>query len=181
MTALAQVQEVVVPPSFAEIYAQHASFVLRAVRRLGVARPDVPDAGQQVFLTVHRRLDSFDGSSTVRTWLFGICRRVAADLRARAHVRREVPTDKLPERSEPPAQHQAVERVEARAVLDRFLDLLDDDKRAVFVLYELEEWTMPEVAAAVGCPLQTAYTRFRAARKTLEEAMQRALGPRSDP
>ena len=60
-------------------------------------------------------------------------------------------------------------------------DLLDDDKRAVFVLYELVEWTMPEVAAAVGCPLQTAYTRFRAARKTLEEAMQRALGPRSDP
>ena len=168
------------PLNFQEVYARHAPFVLRALRRMGVGRADLPDAGQQVFLTVHRRLDSYDGSSAVRTWLFGICRRVAADLRDRAHVRREIPHahEKLPERTEPAGQERAVERLEARALLDRFLDLLDDDKRAVFVLYELEEWTMPEVSAAVGCPLQTAYTRYRAARKIIEEAMQRALTTR---
>src|SRR6516165_2467356 len=75
---------------FEDVYSEHAAFVMRTVRRLGVNAADVPDTSQQVFMTVHRRLSSFDGSSAVRTWLFGICRRVAADWRDRAHVRREV-------------------------------------------------------------------------------------------
>ncbi len=62
---------------------------------------------------------------------------------------------------------------EARATLDRILDGLDDDKRAVFVLFEIEELPMTEVAMAVGCPLQTAYSRLHAARREVEAAMHR--------
>jgi RNA polymerase sigma-70 factor (ECF subfamily) len=54
---------------------------------------------------------------------------------------------------------------------DRLLVLLDaltEDQRAVFVLYEIEQLTMNEIASAVGCPLQTAYSRLHAARARLE-------------
>jgi RNA polymerase sigma-70 factor (ECF subfamily) len=162
--------------TFERVYAEGAAFVVRTVRRLGVPKDDVFDAAQQVFLTVHRRLSSFDGSSQLNTWLFGISRRVAADFRDRAHLRREVPTQEMPELSAPPGPPRDIERLEARDTLDRFLEALDEDKRAVFVLYELEEWTMPEVAAAIGCPVQTAYTRYRAGRKLVEDALRSELG-----
>ncbi|MEO7733801.1 MAG: sigma factor-like helix-turn-helix DNA-binding protein, partial [Kofleriaceae bacterium] len=65
------------------------------------------------------------------------------------------------------------ELARARAVLDEILDELDDAKRAVFVLFELEEMPMSEVAKAVECPLQTAYSRLAAARKQVERAVRR--------
>jgi len=167
--------------TFDDVYSRHAAFVFRSLRRLGVARADVPDATQQVFLVVHRRLGSFDGSSAVTTWLFGICLRVASDLRAKAHLRREIVTAQPPEGSAPATQGEAVQQSQARAWLERLLDELDEDKRAVFVLYELEEWAMPQVAAAVGCPLQTAYSRHRAARAIIEEAALRSRRPGDQP
>jgi RNA polymerase sigma-70 factor (ECF subfamily) len=70
-------------------------------------------------------------------------------------------------------QEEDVALHQARAELDRILDTLSDDKRAVFVLYEIEELPMAEVAAAVGCPLQTAYSRLHAARQEVEAIMMR--------
>ena len=94
--------------------------------------------------------------------------RVAADYRKRAHVRKETPVAELPEAASPPGQLDAVERRQARALLDRALAELDDDKRRVFVLFELEDWPMAEVAKAVGCPVQTAYARLYAAREQVQ-------------
>ncbi len=89
-------------------------------------------------------------------------------------VRREIVTDEPPESPESGRQHDALAMKQARVVLDRILDELDDDKRAVFVLYEIEELSMAEVADALGCPLQTAYSRLHAARKLVESAVERA-------
>src|SRR4051812_1143348 len=77
----------------AEVFREHAPFVWRALRRLGVREADVEDACQEVFVVVHRRLADFEGRSSVRTWVYGICVRVASDWRKRAHVRREIVTD----------------------------------------------------------------------------------------
>ncbi len=151
------------------IYAAEASFVWRSLRRLGIAQADLPDATQQVFMVVMRRLADFHSDGSIRAWLFGICLRVAADHRKQARTKYEVLTAAPPERSSAAEQQRTVENRQTREQLDRILDQLDEDKRAVFVLYELEEWTMPEVAAAVGCPLQTAYTRYRAARARVEQ------------
>ena len=67
--------------TFKEVYDEHFRFVWRSLRRLGVRESDVPDAVQDVFLVVHRRLAEFEGRSKVTTWLFGICFRVARDRR----------------------------------------------------------------------------------------------------
>jgi RNA polymerase sigma-70 factor, ECF subfamily len=150
-------------PSFRSIFEQHAPYVWRTLRRLGVRPSDIDDACQEVFVVVHRRGGSFDGTSTVKTWIYGICVRVASDFRRKAHVRREMVTDQPPDAGTGSTLQE--DRRAAVEALDRLLGCLDDDKLAVFVLYEIEQLTMKEVAEAVQCPLQTAYSRLHAARE----------------
>ncbi len=159
-------------PDALQIFREHAPFAWRVLRRLGVPESDVSDVCQEVFIVVHKKLGSFEGKSCLRTWLYGICTRVAADYRKRVLRRREIVTDFPPE----PAIHESAEYElrmrEARALLDRILETLDDDKREVFVLYEIEELPMKEVAMALGCPLQTAYSRLHAARAHVTDAVE---------
>ena len=174
MPALALSREApTVSLEFRRVYEAEVAFVFRALLRLGIPRADAPDAAQQVFLVVHRRLTSFDGTSALRTWLFGICLRVASDHRDKAHVRREVVGAPLPRETVEPAQLDAIARTQARTMLETLLATLDAEKRAVFTLYELEDWSMAEVAQAVGCPLRTAYSRYRAARERIEAEAKR--------
>lgn len=166
-------------PPLAEIFRDYAPFVWRGLRRLGVPESDVEDVCQEVFVVVHRKLGDFEGRSSLRTWIYGICARTASDYRRSGRVRREVVTDAPPDAPHEGGQHEALALKQARATLDRILDELDDDKRSVFVLYEIEELTMAEVAEAIGCPLQTAYSRLHAARKVVEAGVARAQQPRS--
>ena len=165
------------PLVFQKVYVEQRAFVWRSLRRLGIPRHEVPDRAQEVFMVVHRKLSTFDGTSTVATWLFGICLRVAADWRKRASVRRELPTQDLPDRPIPAPQQAAVEQAQARVLLEKALGELSDDARAAFILYELERWPMAQVASAVGCPLQTAYSRLHAARKHIDGWAVRARRP----
>ena len=162
------------PPSLAEIFRGYAPFVWRALRRLGVRETDVEDLCQEVFVVVHRKLGEFEGRSSLKTWIYGICARTASDYRRSGRVQREVVTDTPPDTAHEPTQHDVVALRQARVTLDRILDLLDDDKRSVFVLYEIEELSMTEVADALSCPLQTAYSRLHAARKIVDSAVERA-------
>jgi RNA polymerase sigma-70 factor, ECF subfamily len=159
-------------PSFEDVFRADVPFVWRVLRRLGVRDADIADVCQDVFVVVHRRLPDFDGRSAVRTWIYGICVRTASQYRRRAPQLREQPHDEVPETAVPADQESTVERRWARERLDAALARLDDDKRAVFVLYEIEELTMKDVAAALGCPLQTAYSRLHAARKEVEASFR---------
>lgn len=158
-------------PTLPQIFREYAPFTWRALRRLGVPESDVEDVCQEVFVVVHRKLGDFEGRSSLKTWIYGICARTASDYRRSGRVRREVVTDAPPEGSHEASQHDVLQMREARKALDRILDQLDDDKRSVFVLYEIEELTMAEVAEALQCPLQTAYSRLHAARKLVEAAV----------
>jgi RNA polymerase sigma-70 factor, ECF subfamily len=155
--------------SFADIFREYAPFVLRVMHHFGVAAADVNDQSQEVFVAVFQGLQGFSGRSSLRTWIYGICRHVASNYRRRAYIRRERAVAELPERACAPEQHTELERREAGPELQRLLDSLDEDKREVFVLYELEELSMKETADVCGCPLQTAYSRLRAARRLLLE------------
>ncbi|MEO6601069.1 MAG: sigma-70 family RNA polymerase sigma factor, partial [Polyangiaceae bacterium] len=157
------------PPSLRRIFDEHARYVWRALRHLGVADAEIADVSQEVFITVHKKLSEFEGRSSLRTWLYGICLRVASDHRRRAYVRHEQPTAEPMAERERSGQDPAT-GFEDRATLRALLDVLDADKRAVLVLYEVEGFTMKEVAEIVDCPLQTAYSRLHAARERLLEA-----------
>src|SRR5690606_37886764 len=107
----------------------------RTVRRLGVREADVEDVGQEVFLVLHRRYDDYDPARSVRSWLFGIVRRVVADHRRLARVRNEFPSATVIQLSTcPPEQERSLDRAAARHLLDEALESLSDEQRAVFVL-----------------------------------------------
>jgi RNA polymerase sigma-70 factor (ECF subfamily) len=154
--------------SFAEIFRQHARYLWRALLGLGVRASDVDDVCQEVLLIVHRRLPDFDGRA-LRSWLYAICLRVASEYRRSARVRREIVVAELPEAHTEESQLDAVFTNELCEHLLSSLDQLDQDKRAAFVLYEIEELSLREVAEAMDCPLQTAYSRLQAARAQVRE------------
>ena len=167
------------PAGLPEIYAQHADFVFRNLRRLGVHDSLIDDAVQDVFLVVHRRLGDFEARAQVTTWLFGIVLRVAQSYRRSAMRRRarlsDAPSAEVEQIAMTAAEGpvEAFERREASALLHRLLDELDDDKRAMLVCVELEQLTVPEAAESLGLNLNTAYGRLRAARASFNEAVAR--------
>jgi RNA polymerase sigma-70 factor (ECF subfamily) len=110
-------------PPFPEIFREYGSFVWRTLRAHGVPEGYLDDACQEVFLTVFRRLDSFEGRSTLRTWIYGICIRVSMNCLRRAHMRREIPVDVLPESGGAAPQEHAVE---SRQLADRLVHVLSE-------------------------------------------------------
>lgn len=158
--------------SFEAVFRAHAPYVWRLLRRLGVTEADAEDTCQEVFLVVHKKLADVRAGSPLRTWIYAIATRIASQYRRRPYYRREeLAGDNLPERTAPANQEDDVDRRRALERLDLALEKLDHDKRAVFVLFEIEEMPMDEVAAAVGCPLQTAYARLYAARRIVQAEM----------
>ncbi len=156
------------------IVRENGVFVWRTLRRLGVRDADVDDVCQEVFVVVNRKLAEFEPRASIKSWLYGICVRAAAAHRRKASVRREVPTESPDQEATALRPDASLEHREAIAMFDRALDTLDGDKREIFVLYELEELAMSEVASILGCPLQTAYSRHSAARAHVIAFFKRA-------
>ena len=154
-------------PTLREVFEGHHDYVYRTLAQLGVADSDLEDLTQEVFITIHRKLAEFEWRSRLRTWIYGICLRRTADYRRSGYIRRERA------HSDPGADGATSEsalpiaRVERQTTLHALLNAVDPDKRQVLVLYEIEGLSMKEAADAVGCPLQTAYTRLHAAREQL--------------
>jgi RNA polymerase sigma-70 factor, ECF subfamily len=157
---------------FEAAYRAHFASVWRTVRHLGVAEKDALDATQEVFVVALRRWPEFEGRSTVKTWLFGIAYRVAADRRRSATARREVLTDNAgTELSTDPWGD--LEQQDLECLLGRVLDSLPLEQRAVFTMFEMEELTGEEISAALGVPLGTVRSRLRLARQAFSRAARR--------
>ena len=156
-----------------EIHDRYVDFVWANLHRMGVRSADVPDMLQEVFVVVHRRLHTFDGSSKMSTWLFGICTRVAASHRRRAHVRREEPVETIREDAHHDTPEAAAIARDQATLLQALLDTLDVEKRAVLVMFEIEELTCAEIAEQLGIPVGTVYSRLHHARDALKAAWTR--------
>lgn len=160
------------------LLVDHHAFVWRTLRRLGVPSSDVEDASQQVFLVAHRRLAEIVPQSE-RSFFFQTALRVAADWRRSQKRRNEQAMLALPEVPDLAANpEEMVDRQRQRALLDQVLGTLPLKLRAVFVLFELEEMTLAEIAAMSDMPLGTVASRLRRARQTFSKAARR-LGMRA--
>ena len=165
----------------AAVYEAHFRFVWRCLRSLGVRDDVLDDALQDVFVVVQKKLDRFDGRANVRTWLYGIALRVARRYRARvAKDARKFVSDES-DSEDPPASSADLERkLDASQRLDlarRALELLDDEKREAFVLACVEQMSAPEIAQITGLPLNTVYSRIRAARLAFATQVARLQPP----
>jgi RNA polymerase sigma-70 factor (ECF subfamily) len=161
---------------FDTVFREQAPFVRRALLRMGVADADVPDLLQEVFLVVLRRLNDFEGRSTLRTWLYGICLRVAAAQHRRLRRRRALFSLREADLALPARQDDACSVREHLSLLERCLARLSPEQRRVFVGFELEERTMAELAAELDCPVKTAFSRLHSARKRVNDGLARTTG-----
>jgi RNA polymerase sigma-70 factor, ECF subfamily len=159
--------------TFTELYRDYFDFVWLSLRRLGVPLSHVNDGAQEVFLVVHRRMEDFEGRSSIKTWLFGIAVRVASQQRRTARRHPELPLTDEVEATNASDPHDATVHGQELKMLYELLDQLEDDKRAVFVLAELEQMTAPEIADALSIKLNTVYSRLRAARRDFDTALSR--------
>jgi RNA polymerase sigma-70 factor (ECF subfamily) len=166
-------------PSFAEVYESCFAFAWRTARRLGTPEANLDDVVQEIFVVAYRKLAEFEGRSSIKTWIYGIVFNVV-----RAHRREldakhphtlvdEGPSDPelLSDGTDGPDERAA--QREAARFLTHFLETLDDDRRDVFVLAELEQLSAPEIASVVNAPLNTVYSRLRLARAEFTKAVAR--------
>lgn len=163
--------------NFENVYEEQFAFVWRTARALGVSSASIDDAVQEVFIVIHRRLGDYRPEASVRSWVFGIVRRVAKDFR-RASRRRGLPVevndDLLGSSVDNP--YVAATRNQAMRIAELFADTLDNEKRALFVLSELEQVPIPEIASALDLNLNTVYSRVRSLRQNLTRFVTERVG-----
>lgn len=153
---------------------EHFSFIWRSLRRLGVAEPLVDDAAQQVFEVAARRVSDLEPGRE-RAFLFKTALLVATEARrkaARARSEAGGPELELLHDPAPSPEESAVSR-ENRLLLDRALAALGLEERTVFVLYEIEELSLSEIAELVSIPRGTVASRLRRAREAFHGAVKR--------
>ena len=160
-------------PEFRAVYEAQFDYVYRSLRRLGAEARDLNDLVQEVFLAVHLRLHTFDPERPMRPWLFGIAFRALSDSGSRARRRSEVSDEIVATIGVPPKAEQQIVAKEARDLVLVALEQLQPDQRAVFVMHELDECPVPEIARALEIPLNTAYSRLRLGRADFVGAVRR--------
>jgi len=163
------------PLCLAEVYRDHAAFVWRVLRSLGVPDEALDDVVHDVFLVVHRRLPEFDGRAAMTSWLYGIARGVAANhrrgwQRRQDHRRGMLSVVQIDETSDATRRGDPIETAD---LVERFLRELDLPKREVFVLAELEGMSGGEIAEALGIKVDTVYSRLRVVRAQFKQAVAR--------
>ena len=158
---------------FRRLYDAEISYVIRSLRRLGIAQAELEDLAHDVFVVVHRRWDDFDRDRPVRPWLFGIAVRTAARALDRSWRRRELSLGPgAIEAAAAPAPSGSADD-DARALLLQALASLELEQRTVCILHDLDGQAAPEIAAALGIPLNTVYSRLRVARERLAAEVHR--------
>lgn len=159
---------------FVALFQEFGAYVPGVLRRLGVAEREIEDVAQDVFTVIHRRLPSFRGESSPKTWVCGITLRVARAHLRLARVRKLFLGEPPVPLREEAIQFDAVAHREHTALLERALNELSQAQRQVFVFYEIEELSMQEIAHVLGCAEKTAYTRLYAARRNVERHLRRS-------
>ena len=151
--------------------------MLRTLRRLGVTERDVEDMAHEVFVAVHRELPKYDRTRPIRPWLFAFCFRIASHYR-RKH-RRETVQDVTGDVTDPSDIPDALlDRERKRRLVLLALDEIELDRRAVFVLHEIDGFTCEAIANSLEIPLGTVYSRLRLAREDFTAKMRRLQAKR---
>jgi RNA polymerase sigma-70 factor (ECF subfamily) len=157
----------------AQLVLEHSPFVWRVLIHLGVPRSRLEDASQEVFVALLKALPTFEGRSSLKTWIYGTCRNVAFTERRRARETTEIPSEELPETIVQPAQEGELWIRRAHERLVAALARLDEGQRQVFVLYEIEGLSSPEIAALLDVPLGSVASRLRRGREQFRDAVLR--------
>jgi RNA polymerase sigma-70 factor (ECF subfamily) len=164
-------------PAFELIYQRYFDFVWSSSLRLGVSSAAIDDVVQEIFMVIHSKFQTLRQPASVRSWIYGIVRRTVSDHRRsqhrRAHWTGALALEMMLEQRRSLTPLDLKEQSEKVELLFSLLHEIAEPKREVFMLSELDEMSVPEIADALQIPLNTAYSRLRAARRAFEEALSR--------
>jgi len=159
------------PDAFNQMYRQELGYVLNTLDRLGAPAGQREDLCHDVFMAAFRKRGDFDPARPLRPWLFGIAYRTMLNVRRR--VAAPAGDEGLEAVADPASgPEQAAAAGQAKSALSRAIATLEPDRRAVFILHDLEGRAAPEIARALEIPLNTAYSRLRLARADVLKATQ---------
>ena len=160
---------------FQTLFLDNFLYVCACLRRVGVHANDVEDAAHDVFLSAYRQLDSLITVSNPRPWLARIAYLTALSSRQRTERRVEVTAPSaMPEREDERLRpDKLLELEEERLLVLNALQSLPSERRVVFVMHDIDEQNMPEIAEVLSIPLNTAYSRLRLARAEFRQAIER--------
>jgi RNA polymerase sigma-70 factor (ECF subfamily) len=162
-------------PVFTRVFEEQFSYVWSTLRRFGVAQSDLEDLVQEVFIRVHSRLMHYDPERPLRPWLFGIALGVASNYGRLARHRTEVVAEVPHATDLSLGADESLAKVEERALVHAALQRVPMHQRALLILHEMDGCTIPDVAAALGIGLNTAYSRLRLGREAFRSNMMRLM------
>ena len=157
--------------SFINAFTSEGKFVWNSLRRLGVKRVDLEDLTHEVFIAVHRHWHEYDTTRPLRPWLFGFTYHTATRYLDLARHTREV-LDDQPDAIDPVSgADERLGKARLQAKLQSALDGLPLEQKAVFIMHDVDETPIPDVAQTLGIPLNTAYSRLRLARAAIKKTV----------
>jgi len=161
--------------AFEELYRAHSARLYSLACRMVGNQTDAEDLLQEIFLSAHRKLDSFRGEAALGTWLYRLATNQILDhLRSRAARSGQV-TDMMDDMSA--FADSSAHRLGAAAVdridLERAVAQLPEGCRAAFVLHDVEGLEHREVADMLGIAEGTSKSQVHKARMRLRGLLGR--------
>lgn len=160
-------------PNLDALYTAELPYVYSFLHRLGARGSELEDLAHDVFVTALKRWDSFDATRPPRPWLLGIAFRLAQDFKRKSSTTREVLGEELERPTDERGLEARIEQREARELIEEALESLSVERRAVFVMFELEGMSAADISEALGTPVPTTYSRLRVAREEFTAAVRR--------
>ena len=166
--------------AFEAVYRQYFDFVWSSVRRLGVGSAALDDVVQEIFIVIHARLHTLERPDALRSWIYSVVRRIVSAYHRSQRVKEisGVALAAEPDvRPRPETPFDRAEQNDQIKLLFSVLSELEEPKRDILLMAELDELTAPQISEILGVPLNTVYSRLRAARIAFEEALARRAAP----
>jgi RNA polymerase sigma-70 factor (ECF subfamily) len=168
----------------AAIAEQHLDVIWRMARRLGVPDSEIEDMAQEVLVVVVRRLERIELGKE-RAFVASTTVRVASNWRRSRRRRPEDPSDALDAVASSRLSssfagvdaEQSLERGRLLARLTLALEVMTEQQREAFILFDLEQLTAPEIAEQLGLPEAAIVSRVRRAREVFRRTVASNAGP----
>jgi RNA polymerase sigma-70 factor, ECF subfamily len=162
---------------FEAVFETEFSYVWSSLKRLGIPERELEDVTHDTFMVIYKHFANYDATRPIKPWLFAFACRVASDYRKLGRNARETATGEVPDAAgSGPLPDTLIAQKQAAALVHEAIQKIAEDRRPVFILAELDEVPMPEIAATLEIPLNTAYSRLRLAREEFKVAVQRLKG-----
>ncbi len=157
--------------AFRSLYVEHVSPLYRFLKQFSTREEEVEEWVQRAFIKAFEHLETFDGRSRFSTWLFTLAINEMKMDRRRTQVVSFIPLE-----DDPASAVDEPEEFEWKQMMKEWVGSLDETKRAVFILYEVEGYSHAEIGTVLGIAESSSRTLLSRAKKYLQDRWTKEFG-----